>query len=80
MTIEQTIEVPSNRRIILDVPPQIPIGKVQILVTPVEDSPKTGASLLSLRGSCKGLDTMEAYFARKKTDKALEDRKNGWKS
>ena len=75
MTIEQTIEVPANRRITLEVPPQIPLGKVQILVTPVEELPKRGISLWSLRGSCKGLDTLEAYLARKRADKALEDRK-----
>jgi hypothetical protein len=30
-------------------------------------------SLLDLRGSCKGIDTMDAYFERKRADKALED-------
>ncbi|MHC6203529.1 hypothetical protein ACYULU_10090 [Breznakiellaceae bacterium SP9] len=29
--------------------------------------------LLSLRGSCKGEDTLDAYFERKHADKALED-------
>ena len=80
MTIEQTIEIPASRRITLEVPPQIPLGKVQILVTPVEELPKTEISLWSLRGSCKGLDTMEAYFARKRADKVMEDRKDGRKS
>jgi len=35
MTIEQTIEVPASRRIVLDVPPQIPAGKTIIAFTPV---------------------------------------------
>jgi hypothetical protein len=29
-------------------------------------------SLVAMRGSCKGLDTMEAYFARKQADKEKE--------
>ena len=74
MTIEQTIEVPANRWITFEVPPEIPVGKVQILVTPVVEPQKKADSLISLRGSCKGLDTMDAYFARKRADKALEDR------
>ena len=79
MTIEQTIEVPASRRITLEIPPQIPVGRVQVFVTPVEELPKTSISLLSLRGSCKGFDTIDAYFVRKRADKVLEDRKDGRK-
>ena len=76
MTIEQTVEIPADRRVHLDfeVPFEIPAGKARVSVTPLEETPKTDISLLSLRGSCKGLDTMEAYFARKRADRALEDR------
>jgi hypothetical protein len=35
MTIEQTIEVPASHRITLDVPPQIPAGKVILSFIPV---------------------------------------------
>ena len=35
MTIEQTIEVPASRRITLDVPSQIPVGRVIVAFTPV---------------------------------------------
>jgi hypothetical protein len=64
MSITQTIEIPANRMVHLDfeVPAEIPIGKAQISVTPLAEAPGTHISLLSLRGSCKGLDTMEAYF------------------
>jgi hypothetical protein len=34
MSITQTIEVPASHRIILDVPPQIPAGKVILTFTP----------------------------------------------
>jgi len=80
MTIEQTIEVPASRRIIFEIPPEIPLGKVQILVTSLEEQPKTKISLLSLRGSCKGLDTLDAYFVRKRSYKELEDQKYNQKS
>jgi len=32
MTITQTIEIPANRRILLDLPPELPIGKAQVEV------------------------------------------------
>jgi len=41
MTIEQTIEVPASRRITLEVPPQIPVGRAILTLTSVlanEDS------------------------------------------
>jgi len=70
MTIEQTVDIPADRRVHLDfkVPVEIPIGKAQISVTPLAESSGTHISLLSLRGSCKGLDTMEAYFERKQAE------------
>jgi len=76
MTIEQTVTIPANRLVHLDfeVPREIPVGKkARILLFPIADTPKSNAPLLSLRGSCKGLDTMEAYFARKQADKDFED-------
>ena len=40
MTVEQIIEVPASRRIILDVPPQIPVGKVILTFTPAPAPPQ----------------------------------------
>ena len=77
MTIEQTIEVPVNRRITLEVPLEIPVGKARVLVTPLNEVEQTGETLLSFKGSCKGHDTMDAYFARKRADRELEERKSG---
>jgi hypothetical protein len=76
MTIEQTVEIPADRRLHLDFefPLEIPAGKARVTVTPVVETSQEYTSLLSMRGSCKGLDTMEAYFERKRADKALEDR------
>ena len=79
MTMTQTVEVPASHRLTIDVPRDVPTGKVLVSVTPLAESSKD-ISLLSLRGSCKGLDTMEAYFNRKRADKALENRNDGWKT
>ena len=34
MRIEQTVEIPSNRRLLVDVPPEVPIGKAILTFTP----------------------------------------------
>jgi len=74
MTIEQTIEVPASHRVTIDLPPELPVGKAKITVTPEAIiCEKTVKPLESLLGIHKGLDTMDAYFARKRIDKALED-------
>ena len=79
MTVTQTIDIPANRRIHLDfeVSRELPAGKALVSVTPLAQTSKQNLSLLSLRGSCKGLDTLEAYFERKRADKVREDRNDG---
>jgi hypothetical protein len=76
MTIEQTIEIPTNRRIFLDLPSYLPVGraKVELTVTPeISPQDKTVKPLRSLLGIDKERDTMDAYFERKRIDKAKED-------
>jgi len=34
MTIEQTVEIPADRRITMEVPPEIPMGKAIVAFTP----------------------------------------------
>ena len=34
MTVTQTVEVPADRRITLEIPPQVPIGRVILTFTP----------------------------------------------
>ena len=38
MIITQTVEIPSSRRITLEVPPQVPVGRVILTFTPAADS------------------------------------------
>ena len=76
MTIEQTIEIPASRRVFLDLPPELPVGKAKVELTIIPEIASQGKNakpLCSLLGIHKGLDTMDAYFARKQKDKELED-------
>ena len=34
MTITQTVDIPADRRLIIDVPPEIPAGKVTLILQP----------------------------------------------
>jgi len=38
MTIEQIVEIPADRRIILEVPPQVPEGRVILTFTPASET------------------------------------------
>jgi len=42
MTIEQTIEVPASRRIFLDLPPELPVGKtkIELILTTLSNAPQ----------------------------------------
>jgi hypothetical protein len=41
MTIEQTIEITADRRIILEVPPEVPAGRAQVTIQfPAQDELK----------------------------------------
>lgn len=51
MIIEQTVDIPASRQIILDVPPQIPLGKVNIIVQfPIKDSQSAESVPIDARG------------------------------
>jgi hypothetical protein len=38
MSLEQTVEIPPNRRLFVDVPPEVPVGKVILTFTPLSVS------------------------------------------
>ena len=74
MTITQTVDIPASHRLTIDVPREIPPGRTILAFTPAEaPQEKTVPPLSSLVGIDKGKDTLDAYFARKRTDKAQED-------
>jgi len=80
MTITQTVEIPENRRLHLDfdIPREIPTGKAQVEFKVIPfikkgEPSKIVQPLVSLMGVDKGIDTMDAYFTRKRADKLFED-------
>ena len=76
MTITQTVDIPADRRIFLDLPQELPIGRAKVNLSIIPENlmyKENVPSLASLRGIDKGLDTMDAYFARKQADKEKED-------
>ena len=76
MTVTQTIDIPANRRIHLDfeVSREVPAGKALVSVTPLVQTSKD-ISLLSLRGSCKGLDTKDGklHLTLAEIDELMKD-------
>ena len=74
MNVTQTVDIPANRRLTIDVPREVPPGPVILTFTSAAaPQGKTVKPLSSLVGVDKGRDTLEAYFTRKRADKALED-------
>jgi hypothetical protein len=79
MTIEQTVEIPENHRLVFNIPPHIRAGSARVALTITEltgdrqnTAKRSMAPLMAMRGSCKGEDTLEAYFGRKRADKKRE--------
>jgi hypothetical protein len=66
MLIEQTVEIPANHRLTIEVPQEVPAGRTTLIFKPLSEAPaeqeKNGWR--SLMGIDKGKDTMEAYFQR----------------
>ena len=55
MTITQTVEIPANRRVFIDIPREISTGKARVLIFPVADSkqPTLKADAASSKGNKK---------------------------
>ena len=80
MTIEQTIEVPVNHRIFLDLPLELPVGKAKITITPQTEKPAANAyeSIENLRGLAKKKGstlTVESFLEMRREDARLEEEK-----
>ena len=80
MTIEQTIEIPADHRIFLDLPLELPVGKAKVTVTPQTE--KTVANgyeaTASLRGLAKKMGstlTVERFLEMRQEDLILEEAK-----
>jgi hypothetical protein len=77
VTIEQTIKIPSDYRLYLELPRTVPTGvmaKVEINIPTVLDSPQPGTPVKSFRGILKGRGiTLERFKEMQREDKSLED-------
>ena len=85
MTITQTVDIPENRRITLDLPPDLPVGKARISIFPVvQEAPEAKASVrMSAQEAidcCSGITkrlgiclSSDDFLAMGRLDKELED-------
>ncbi|MCL2093535.1 MAG: hypothetical protein FWH12_04990 [Treponema sp.] len=55
MTIMQTVEIPENRQLVIDVPQEIPAGKanIELHVQPIEEN--TGSQASTVKGATVGV-------------------------
>ena len=67
MTITQTVEIPESRRLVIDVPREVPAGQVILTFTPAVSEPKK----IPVFGCAKGQFKMAPDF-----DEPLEDFKD----
>jgi hypothetical protein len=88
MTVTQTVKIPANRRLIIDVPPEIPVGIATLTLAATDTEPVCGKSLipsksrasdgdgsfLQFMGCHKGIPgaSVDDFLARCREDKELE--------
>jgi len=80
MIIEQTVEIPANHRIFLDLPPELPVGKARITITPQPEKPAANIydTVTKLRGLAKEMGsslTVEEFLEMRQEDLRLEEEK-----
>ena len=80
MTITQTVEIPVSRRVLLDLPLELPVGRAKITVISEADRPpvNTPEEVESLRGLAKKMGstlTVERFLEMRKEDLDIEETK-----
>jgi hypothetical protein len=78
MTIEQTIEIPANRRITFDVPPQIPTGstaRLELIWFPQRNkADEFKSSLEKIRKLCKDAPiSVDSFLEERRRDNEIEE-------
>ena len=86
MTIEQTVEIPADHRLTLEVPPEIPAGKAVIAFTAVSADLRSATQPTRRRTTaeaieyCRGLAkrlgctaTSDDFLEQRRRDRELED-------
>ena len=76
MTITQTVKIPADRRVIFDVPPQIPAGataRFELIWSP-EKTKDFRASLGKIRALCKNAPfSVDSFLEERRRDNAIEE-------
>ena len=72
MTIEQTVEIPANHRLTIDVPSDVPAGRVVITFTPAVDQESAHAGECPICAAHRDPVTGEEQF-NAKTIAAIEE-------
>ncbi|GHU37247.1 hypothetical protein AGMMS50256_34940 [Betaproteobacteria bacterium] len=82
MTIEQTVEVPASHRLIIDVPREVPTGRVILAFTPVTESHQVGASpsIDALKKEAAQKATARRAYIEAKGKNPLMELRNSMKS
>ena len=80
MTIEQTVEIPASRRIFLDLPFELPVGKAKITITSPAERLAANAheEVTKLRGLAQKMGstlTVERFLEMRQEDLQLEEAK-----
>jgi hypothetical protein len=82
MTIEQTVKIPENRRLTIEVPREIPVGEAILTFTPksVEPANKKNAQVSlkeAIETACNlaknSRFSSEALFEERRKDRALDE-------
>ena len=54
MTITQTVEIPADRRLVIDLPPQVPTGRTDVIIQfPVREETQPPGTPLPMNGEGK---------------------------
>jgi hypothetical protein len=78
MNITQTVEIPANRRLFLDLPIELPVGRAKVTVTPEAEFPANDryAAVENLRGIAKRMGstlTVERFLELGREDAEREE-------
>jgi hypothetical protein len=72
MSITQTVEIPANHRLTIEVPREVPEGRAVLAFFPVANIYK-GESLRGLAKKLGSTLTMESFFEMRREDLRLEE-------
>jgi hypothetical protein len=83
MTIEQTVEIPVDHRLTIEVPPEIPAGRAVLAFTPARETPprhrlteRQRAAIEKCWGIAKGVLSSDESLAMRREDLELEEAKS----